>query len=119
LAYHGRARATQDLDVWIARDLDNAERVYHALAQFGAPLERLTQQDFAEPDQVIQLGVAPIRIDILTDVEGITFEQAWPNRSIAQYGNVLVSIVSRDDFIKNKRAVGRLRDLADIESLET
>jgi hypothetical protein len=103
--------------VWIARDRDNAERVYSALARFGAPLESLAAADFCEPDQVIQLGVAPIRIDILTDIEGLTFEEAWPRRIEGEYGSVPVSILGRDDFITNKRAVGRLRDLADVESL--
>ena len=116
---HGVPRATVDLDVWIARTPDNARRVWTALAAFGAPLETLGIQeaDFARPDLVAQFGLPPFRIDILTGVSGLTFDEAWPNRVEADFDDVRVPFLGRAELIRNKRASGRKKDLADIESL--
>ena len=118
-AVHGTPRATGDLDIWVRRDATNAERVYRALADFGATLTELTVDDLLEPDMVFQIGVSPNRIDLLTDVSGVSFEDAWPRRETIALEGLAIPVIGRGDFIANKRATGRLRDLADIEDVET
>lgn len=117
LAIHGRPRATGDLDVWIDATPENAGRVMQALVRFGAPRGEVTEADFAEPRIVYQMGVAPGRIDILTQLSGIFFAEAWPGRVIGAFGDIEVPFIGREDFIRNKKATGRTRDLADIEEL--
>jgi hypothetical protein len=118
LALHGRPRATGDLDVWVDAAPDNAPRVMAALAAFGAPMDRIDEGDFARPGVVYQLGVAPGRIDILTKLTGLTFDEAWPGRLRHAMGDVQADFIGREAFIRNKRATGRAQDLADIEGLE-
>ncbi len=117
LAAHGHVRATKDLDVWVRATAQNAERVMCALEEFGAPTARVTAEDFASAGTVFQIGVAPIRIDILTTIDGVVFEDAWAHRVLTRYGDEPVHVISRDDLIKNKRAAGRPQDLADIDAL--
>jgi len=117
LALHGRPRATGDLDVWVDTTAENAARVVRALAAFGAPLEAVSEEDFARPGIVYQIGVAPVRIDILTQLTGLTFEEAWRDRVRRPFGEVDVDFIGRDAFIRNKRATGRIQDLADIEGM--
>lgn len=118
LAAHGHVRATKDLDVWIRPTPENAARAYRALAAFGAPLHELEVQDLATPGTVFQIGVAPVRIDILTEITGVSFEEAWTDKVAAKLGSVGVFVLSRDKLIRNKRAAGRTQDLADVERLE-
>jgi hypothetical protein len=118
LAVLGRPRATGDLDVWIDATPGNAERVYEALGDFGAPLHGLSVADLSVPGIVFQIGLPPLRIDILTQISGVDFTAAWPRRQAAVFGNVAVSVIGREDFLANKRATGRLRDLADAERLD-
>jgi hypothetical protein len=118
LAAHGHVRATKDLDVWVRPGHENAARIISALAAFGAPTHTVTEHDFAAPGITFQIGVEPVRIDIITAVDGLTFEQAWPNHVVSQYGGERVFVVSRDDLIRNKRATGRPQDLVDIAALE-
>lgn len=118
LAAHGHVRATKDLDVWVRPDRENAIRVIRALRAFGAPTDAVTEADFAEPGITFQIGVEPVRIDIITAVDGLTFEPSWRNRISSEYGGEPVFVVSRDDLIRNKRASGRPQDLADIAALE-
>jgi hypothetical protein len=119
LSIHGVPRATVDLDVWTEPTPENANRVWRALAAFGAPLERLdiAESDFTLPDVVAQLGLPPNRIDILTGLSGVTFAEAWPDRVEAEIDGIRVPFLGRDALIKNKRASGRKRDLGDIEAL--
>lgn len=119
LAAHGVPRATVDLDVWIDPSPENAARVWSALAAFGAPLDSLaiTPADLTRPDTVAQFGLPPWRIDILTGISGVTFDEAWPERIEAYFDDVLVPFIGQAAFIRNKRASGRLKDLADIEAL--
>jgi hypothetical protein len=117
LAIHGRPRATGDLDVWVEATGDNASRVMRALREFGAPLLDLDQSDFASPGVTYQIGIPPGRIDILTELTGITFEEAWPQRLRRPFGDLDVDFIGRDAFIRNKRATGRAKDLGDIEGL--
>jgi len=119
VAAYARPRATGDIDLWVESSADNARRVYGALVSFGAPLNGVSESTFAEPDIVFQMGVAPIRIDILTGIDGITFAEAWPNRTPSIIGGVPVHIIGRSDLRRNKAASGRPQDLADIERLES
>ena len=118
LALHGRPRATGDLDVWVDATPENATRVMAALKAFGAPLEQIDEADFSRPGVVYQLGVAPGRIDILTELTGLTFEEAWPGRLRHPFGDVQADFIGRETFLRNKRATGRAKDLGDIEGLE-
>lgn len=117
LGVHGRPRATGDLDVWIDPMPANAARVMAALREFGAPLEHVTEEDFGRAGIVFQMGLPPLRIDVLTELSGLTFGEAWPDRVHARFGTVTADVIGRDAFIRNKRATGRLKDLGDIESL--
>ncbi len=118
LALHGRPRATGDLDVWIDPTTGNATRVMRALAAFGAPLSDIAEADFSRPGVTYQIGVVPGRIDLLTELTGLTFAEAWPERLRRPFGDVDVDFIGRAAFVKNKRAVGRAKDLGDIEGLE-
>ncbi len=117
LAVHGRPRATGDLDVWVEAVPDNAARILQALQEFGAPLADVTAADFSAPGIVFQIGLPPSRIDILTQLTGLTFAEAWPTRLRSSFGDLQVDYIGRDAFIRNKRATGRAKDLGDVESL--
>ncbi len=118
VALHGHPRATKDLDVFIEPSVENAHRAHAALGAFGAPLDRLTVNDLCDPDTIFQIGVPPLRIDVMPSISGLTFEEAWASRIEARYGGVPVSVIGRDALIMNKAATGRLQDLADIEALQ-
>lgn len=119
LAAHGVPRVTGDLDLWVDPSLDNARRVWRALAEFGAPLATLevTEADFHTPDRVVQLGLPPYRIDIMTAISGVGFDEAWPERLSGVLFDVPVAFLGRNVFIRNKRASGRPKDLADLRAL--
>ena len=117
LAFHGAPRYTGDLDIFVKPDPENAQRIMKALGAFGFGSLELTAEDFQSPDRVIQLGVPPVRIDILTSVTNITWETAAANRIEGKYGDVVVFYMGRAEFVANKRAVGRKKDLADLEAL--
>src|SRR5688500_22837 len=117
LGVHGRPRATGDLDVWVDPTPANAANVVKALAAFGAPISQVTIDDFSRPGIVFQMGLPPVRIDVLTELSGLTFADAWPGRTQVEFGPLTVDVIGRNDFIKNKRATGRARDLSDIEAL--
>ena len=117
LAAHGHVRATKDLDVWIRPKRENAERVLLALQDFGAPLQDLSVDDLVTPDVVFQIGVPPVRIDILTSIDGVEFDSAWRGRFESRFAGLPVAVLSRKDLIQNKRCSGRTQDLADIERL--
>jgi hypothetical protein len=118
LAVLGRPRATGDLDVWVDPTSANATRTLAALRDFGAPLHELRHEDLAQPGVVFQIGLPPLRIDVLTAIDGVEFSKAWPRRLTADFGGVPVGVIGRDDFLTNKRATGRLKDRADAERLE-
>jgi hypothetical protein len=104
--------------VWVRPNPENASRVYGALAAFGAPLSDLTEADLAVPGIVFQIGVEPIRIDVITEIDGVTFDEAWNDRVEATLANLRVPVLSRHHLIQNKKVSGRLQDLADVERLE-
>ena len=118
LAAHGRVRATGDLDVWVRPEAANATRVMKSLARFGAPLHDLTVEDLSRPGTIFQIGIAPLRIDILTGIDAVEFDEAWRSRFAARFAGEAVSVLSVQHLIRNKRAVGRAQDLADVEWLE-
>jgi len=118
LAAHGHVRATKDLDVWVRPDQANAQRVLGALSEFGAPLSDLTEADLCRKDTVFQIGLPPVRIDVITDIDGVAFEEAWPDRLEIQFGGVPAFVISRHHLITNKRTSARLQDLADVQQLE-
>lgn len=118
LAAHGLPRSTGDIDLWVLASPANAERVLRALARFGAPLDDLSAADFTRPDSVVQIGVPPRRIDILTSVAGLSFQDAWPRRLDVVIDGIGIPVLGRADQAVNKRAVGRPQDLADAAWLE-
>jgi hypothetical protein len=118
LAVHGRPRATGDLDIWVDPTTDNARRVMQALRAFGAPLAEISEDDFSRAGVTYQIGVAPGRIGLLTDLTGLTFEDAWPGRIRSAFGDIDVDVIGRQAFVRNKRATGRAKDLGDIGGLE-
>lgn len=119
LAAHGVPRMTGDLDVWVEPTEANAVRVWEALTQFGAPLASLgiTESDFVLPDQVIQIGLPPYRLDLMTAISGVSFAEAWNGRMTGLLFEVPVAFIGLDAFIRNKRASGRPKDLEDLRSL--
>lgn len=118
LAAHGVPRATGDLDIWVRPEAANASRVLDALRAFGAPLFDLTAEDLAASDTVFQIGLPPSRIDILTGISGVSFDEAWPNRMNVVLDGQDIPVIGREDFVRNKRSAGRPKDLADIALLD-
>jgi hypothetical protein len=119
LAAHGYPRATMDIDIWVMPSPENADAVLRALSRFGAPLHNLTREDLLEDGTIFQIGVAPRRIDIITTASGLQFDPAYRNSISVIIEGIEVRIPSIDDLIRNKRATGRTRDLADAEVLES
>lgn len=111
---------TKDLDLWVRNSPENSRKVYDALAAFGAPLQadQVTPETFTTERIAYQIGVAPVRIDILTSIDGVTFDDAWPNRVHSSLLGIPASFISVDDLIANKRAAGRATDLEQLQHLE-
>ena len=118
LALHGHPRSTGDLDIWVQPTQLNAGRVLGALRRFGAPLSQVKEEDFAHPGIVFQIGLQPLRVDLLTELTGLEFEEAWQDRVSHRIGACEAPFLGRKSFIKNKRATGRPQDLVDAELLE-
>ena len=110
-------RYTKDLDIWVEASQENASKVFAALSNFGAPLSGVTETDF-ESDGFFQMGRPPVRIDILMSIDGVAFEDAWPNRQDGDFDGVPASFIGVDDLVVNKTISARPRDLIDIESVE-
>ena len=118
LAAHGHPRATGDIDVWVRRSDDNAKRVWRALVRFGAPLADLKLEDLKTPDLIFQIGVEPRRIDFATSITGVEFDEAWPARKEVEIEGLRIPVIGRSHLLKNKKALGRPQDLADVAWLE-
>ncbi len=116
--FYSEPRYTKDMDVWVRPTPENAARVYRALQRFTAALMGATEADFAEPDVIFRMGVPPACIDIMTSIDGVTFDEAWPNRVETTFGGEPITVISRQDLIRAKRAAGRPLDLADAARLE-
>jgi hypothetical protein len=119
LALHGAPRASGDIDLFVRCDHANATRVVQALARFGAPVEAagVTAADFEQPGVVYQIGLPPRRVDVLTELTGITFDEAWASRVTCELDGRTVAFIGRDALVKNKQATGRLKDIADAARL--
>ena len=119
LAAHGYPRATMDIDIWVMPSPKNADAVLRALQRFGAPLHNLTREDLQKDGTIFQIGVAPRRVDIITAASGLLFEETYGRSLSVNIEGIEVHIPSIDDLIRNKRATGRTKDLADVEALES
>jgi hypothetical protein len=117
LAFCGLPRYTKDLDLFIRPDAGNATRILRALGRFGMGSIGLKENDFCVEDRVVQLGVAPVRIDLITSIPGVSWERAWANKVAVQYGEVPTFVITRADLVTSKRVLGRKVDLADLEAL--
>jgi len=117
LAAHGHVRATRDLDLWVRPEQLNSQRVLRALSEFGAALTELTADDLSRKETIFQIELPPLRIDIITDIEGVEFAEAWPDRLATLFGGVPAFVISRHHLITNKKTAARLQDLADVEQL--
>jgi len=115
---HGHPRSTGDLDIWVEASAENAPRVWRALQVFGAPLHQIVEGDFATLGIVFQIGVAPRRIDILTQISGVDFATAWPGRTSALFGDLTCPVLGRAELLMNKSSTGRDKDLVDVRALE-
>ncbi len=118
VAFHGHPRYTKDLDVWIELSPDNAERIISALQRFGFGDLDLDSTDLLEPDSIIQLGYPPVRIDLITTMDGVIFDECHASRVEAMIDEVLVPFIDLRNLKQNKEATGRHQDLADLENLD-
>jgi hypothetical protein len=116
--YYSQPRYTKDIDVWIIPELNDVNKIYAALKKFGAPLRGVKPEDFNDKGMILQIGVAPVRIDILLNISGISPARAWKNKKRIRYGQTLVYTLAKDDLIAAKKRVGRPQDQLDIENLE-
>lgn len=117
LAFHGRPRHTGDLDIWIKPSIENADKMVKVLKDFGFGSLGLTEKDFIKENNIIQLGYPPLRIDILNAISGVDFEDAYKGKIDAEVDGLQISYINIKDFIANKQASGRAKDLGDIEAL--
>ena len=117
LAYHGAPRYTGDMDILVRPDSENAKRILRALDEFGFGSLGLKVEDFAAPDKVVQLGIAPVRIDLVTSLTGVVWEDVKAGRVAGSYGGLEVYYIGKREFILNKRALGRRKDIADLEAI--
>lgn len=118
LAFHGAPRYTGDLDLYVRPTPGNAQRILAALKHFGFGSLDLTEADFTTADRVVQLGVPPVRVDLVTSLTGLSWEEAWASRAEHVAGDLRLAVIGRAAFLKNKRATGRTKDLADAESID-
>ena len=118
LAGHGLARATGDIDIFVKPSLENSQKVYKALQIFGAPLSEIQPDTFSRPDVIFQMGVQPRRIDVISSITGVSFQDAWDRRQVRRVEDLDLPVLSIDDLILNKTATGRPKDLVDVEWLK-
>jgi hypothetical protein len=118
LAFHGAPRFTGDIDLLVKANSENAKHILNALEEFGFGSLELSESDFTIPNNVIQLGVPPVRVDIMTSLTAVSWEKAQADKVEGNYGDTPVYFISKSHFVTNKRALGRKKDLADIEALD-
>lgn len=118
VAFHGHPRYTKDIDIWVSPAEENIHNLLNALDDFGFSSLGLTVDDFNDPEQIIQLGYAPNRIDLLTDLEGVDFETCYTKKVVVDIDNIPVNFIDLENLKKNKKITGRNQDLADLEKLE-
>lgn len=117
LAFHGAPRYTGDIDLFVKPDPKNAKQILTALDKFGFGSAGIEREDLENPDKVIQLGYPPIRIDIITSISGLSWEEAYKDKIKGEYGDIFVYYIGKENLVLNKKASGRKKDLADIEAL--
>jgi len=117
-AIHAYPRFTNDLDIWIDTEVENAEKILQVLNDFGFQELEITIEDLTSPDRIIQLGYPPLRIDLITNIDGVDFKTAWEHKDTSSYGKQRINIISRDLFVRNKTACGRKKDLDDLDKLK-
>lgn len=118
VGFHAAPRYTKDLDIWVEPSPDNSRRIVAALQDFGFGPLALSAEDFSKPEQVIQLGYEPLRIDLITSIAGCTFAEAWATKITDSYGSEPVYFLGYDELVQSKQAAGRSQDLADLEKLQ-
>jgi len=116
--YYTEPRFTKDLDIWVKSDKENASKVYNALKEFGAPLINVSPKDFTKKEIIYQIGVAPIRVDIMTSLPNVRFDTAWKNRKKSRYGEIPINIIGLNELIRSKKKSNRRQDELDIEMLK-
>jgi len=116
--YYTEPRYTKDIDVWVIPEINDSDAIFKALKEFGAPLTDVSREDFSNKELIIQIGLAPVRIDILFDIEGVTFGHAWKNRKRVRYGKTSIFIMGLNDLIRAKKKAGRAQDVLDLEKLQ-
>lgn len=119
LAVHGFPRATGDIDIFVKASSENSKKVFQALKSFGAPTHEIDETSFNEAGIIFQIGVIPQRIDIITTIDGVEFDEAWTNRKIIELEGIKISVLSKKDMLKNKKATDRDKDRTDIKILES
>jgi hypothetical protein len=117
LAFHGAPRFTGDLDILVRPTEENGQRLLLAIAGFGFPTAPLTPADIAAGTKVIEMGVAPVQIHVMSQIDGVTWDDVWESREVGSFGSRSVAFIGREAFLRNKRAAGRPKDLADIDAL--
>lgn len=115
--YYTEPRYTKDIDIWIIPEINDTKKIYDALRKFGAPLVDIMPDDFKDKKLIFQIGVAPVRIDIMIDIPGVNFKTAWKNRKRVKYGKTSINIISRAELILAKKKTGRTQDKLDLERL--
>jgi hypothetical protein len=118
LAFHAQPRYTKDMDILVEASLENGRKIIAALKDFGFGSLKLSPEDFIEEKQVVQLGYEPVRVDLLTSIEGVTFITVWKHKAVGRYGKQKAYFIGLDDLIKNKQASARLQDQADLNILD-
>jgi predicted nucleotidyltransferase len=119
LAFHGKPRHTGDLDIWINISVENAEKMLKVVKDFGLGSLGFTQDDFLKEGFITQIGYPPLRIDILNNIDGVEFNQAYKNKLSIDLDNIKVDYIGLGDFIKNKQSTGRARDLTDVKEIKS
>jgi len=118
MATHGYIRATGDLDIWVETGFENSKRIAKALSEFGAPSSMYDEETFCKEGIVLQLGVDPCRIDLITTIDGVDFKEAYRHRKKTKINGIIINVISKKDLIKNKRSTGRDKDLLDAMMLQ-
>lgn len=117
-AIHAEPRYTKDIDIFYKADKKNAQNLEKAMNDFGFSSLNITVEDYLKPGRVIQLGIAPYRIDLMNEIDGVLFDNAWLDKIKGKYGDMSIHVIGKEDLIKNKKASGRERDLLDAKELE-
>jgi hypothetical protein len=117
VGFHGYPRATKDMDIWVAINPDNAERLVRVFLRFGFSPKSISKASFLNEKKVLEIGIDPVRIDVIMSIAGVSFSECYAQRVNFLYDGIDISLINLEDLKKNKRATGRLRDLADVEEL--